>query len=386
MSSRRNFIRLIGGGVVLAAGAAAGLTAFPPGLADPGAAWANPGAGETDPRRKALAWAILAPNPHNMQPWLADLREPNVISLFVDRTRLLPATDPFSRQILIGCGAFLELLAISARAIGAAVTITSFPDGEPAARLDDRAFARVAFSPAPPAPDPLFSQVLARRTHRGAYDMARPPSANDLAAVAAAGSEGGLIKAGFTAEPTRTAALRDIVWRGWLREMATPAAKKESVEVMRIGDRAIAAHRDGIALGGPMMNLLATFGVMTPEALLDPQSGPSQQGAQIWKAMADSAPAFVWQISADNRRITQLAVGAAYLRLNLEATARGLAIHPWSMALQEYPEMADLYAEQQAMLGGRPESPVQMLVRIGYPRDSAPPAPRRGLSAHLKES
>jgi hypothetical protein len=386
MANRRNFIRLIGGGVVIAAAAGAGLTAFPLGLADPSAAWLTPGAGETDPRRRALAFAILAPNPHNMQPWLADLREPGAVSLFVDRTRLLPATDPFSRQILIGCGAFLALLEMAARAQGATVAITPFPQGEPGPSLDDRPFARVVFSAGAPVADPLFAQVLARRTNRNPYDMARIPSAADLQAVALAGVQDGLITAAFTADPARTAALRDIVWRGWLREMNTPAALKESVDVMRIGDRAVTEHRDGIALDGPMMNLLGAAGLMSPAALLDPQSEANKAGMQMWKAMADSAPAFLWQIGVDNRRTTQLAVGAAYLRLNLEATARGLSIHPWSMALQEYPEMADLYREQQAMLGGAAQSPVHMLVRIGYATAESAPAPRRGLPDHVKDA
>ena len=101
MPSRRGFITLAGGGVVLAAGAAIGLTAFPVGLPNPAQAWTDPGAGETDIRRKALSYALLAPNPHNMQPWRADLREADVVTLSVDESRLLPATDPFGRQILI---------------------------------------------------------------------------------------------------------------------------------------------------------------------------------------------------------------------------------------------------------------------------------------------
>ena len=107
---RRDFIRLVGGGAVFAALPAASCA----GLPDPRAAWADPGAHETGPRRRALAWAILAPNPHNMQPWMADLRETGAVTLYVDPTRLLPQTDPFNRQIVIGCGAFLELLRMAA--------------------------------------------------------------------------------------------------------------------------------------------------------------------------------------------------------------------------------------------------------------------------------
>ena len=101
---RRNFIRVAGGGLVAAAGgalAAPHLDAMPE---EAVAGWKGPPAGEQDPRRRAIAWAILAPNPHNMQPWLVDLRQPDEVTLHVDRTRLLPQTDPFGRQVMIGQG------------------------------------------------------------------------------------------------------------------------------------------------------------------------------------------------------------------------------------------------------------------------------------------
>lgn len=76
---RRNFIRLAGGGVIAAAAAApiAGCSissAYPAAAVE---AWNGPGA-ETDPRKRAVAYAITAPNPHNLQPWLVDLREPGL--------------------------------------------------------------------------------------------------------------------------------------------------------------------------------------------------------------------------------------------------------------------------------------------------------------------
>ncbi|MFM7343718.1 MAG: hypothetical protein ACKO3Q_13760, partial [Betaproteobacteria bacterium] len=67
-SSRRHFIGLVGGGTVLAAaGPLAGCTAdLPEAAVQP---WRNPDR-ETDIRRFMLAHALLAPNPHNRQPWI----------------------------------------------------------------------------------------------------------------------------------------------------------------------------------------------------------------------------------------------------------------------------------------------------------------------------
>ena len=65
---RRNFIRVVGGGVIAAAGATlAGCSnAMPP---DAIAAWQGPG-NEPDLRRWILSHAILAPHSHNLQSWL----------------------------------------------------------------------------------------------------------------------------------------------------------------------------------------------------------------------------------------------------------------------------------------------------------------------------
>ena len=87
----------------------------------------------------------------------------------------------------------------------------------------------------------------------------------------------------------------------------------------------------------------------------------------------------MWLTTRNDAPETRLLTGMAYARLNLAATALGLAMHPWSQALQEYDEMADLYVEARNMLGGEDEI-VQMLVRVGY-ADPAPPAARRSVEA-----
>jgi len=353
-------------------------------LPDPIAAWRSPGAGETDPRRYALAHAILAPNPHNMQPWLVDLAGADSLTLRADLTRLLPATDPPNRQITIGCGAFLELLDIAARQNGHRAEIALWPEGEPQPRLDARPIANVRLIADPSvAKDPLYAEIIRRRTNRMKYDLAAPPAADALDQIVAQAGGAGLAY-GHTAAPAETARLRDLVWRAWKRETDTPAALAESVDVMRIGKAEIAKHRDGISIDGPLVPLLKAIGALDRKALLDPKSQANAEGAKPWKAMADTSPAFLWMRASENSRAAQIAVGRAYARLNLAAAAAGLAIHPWSMPLQEYAEVGDLYRETQALLGATPEAPIQMLVRIGRPLEDQPPAPRRGLEEHLR--
>ncbi len=174
-TSRRSFVRLLGGGVVLAAGGASmGCSSALPEAAVQ--AWQNPAA-ESDPRRFMLAHALLAPNPHNRQPWIADLTEPGRVHLVCDGERLLPETDPFGRQILVGCGSFVELAVIAAAQRGLAVSLEAFPNGAPASTAlpaGTRVATLTLGSAGSAAPDPLFAQIVRRHTNKTAYANDRP--------------------------------------------------------------------------------------------------------------------------------------------------------------------------------------------------------------------
>src|SRR6056297_1726790 len=99
--SRRKTLALIGGGVVAAAAlpAAGFLATRTPHRAL--APWEMAGS-YGDPRLDALSWALLAPNPHNRQPWLAELVGPDGVRIHRDPDRDLPHTDPHARQLTIG--------------------------------------------------------------------------------------------------------------------------------------------------------------------------------------------------------------------------------------------------------------------------------------------
>ena len=70
-----------------------------------------------------------------------------------------------------------------------------------------------------------------------------------------------------------------------------------------------------------------------------------------------------------------------WVRLNLKATALGVALHPHSRALHDYREMLPLLATMHSALGvsGRR---LQMLGRLGY-GEVVPPAPRWPVETHL---
>lgn len=387
---RRDFIRVLGGGAILAA------TGCAPAGADPRAAWVDPGAGETDPRRKALSWAILAPNPHNMQPWIVDLSVADEITLYIDRTRLLPVTDPFNRQITIGCGAFLELLMIAAGRFGQDVAVTLFPDGEGHPQLDDRPLFRLQMKAAgEPGWDSLSAQALARRTNRGPF-IDKPVSQATLASLTARGVMGSpaltatamgpsetWVDCQGTIDPKDLVRLKALVYRGAEIEAHTPAAHRESVERTFIGTRDVAAHPWGISLDSPVMTGMNAVGVLTKAKMATPGTIAYAESLKFLKAAADTARGFIWIKTFGGTRQDEIAAGRSYLRVSLAAAGAGLAMHPWSQGLQEYAAQKPVYDALHKALapeGGR----IQMLARIGYPKAEVPPAPRRGLAAQLR--
>jgi hypothetical protein len=378
---RRNFIRLAGGGAVLAA--TAGCSSALPDEAL--RAWQGPEAGEADPRRWALAHAILAPHSHNLQSWLVDLRRPGELLLHCDLKRLLPETDPFARQIMMSHGTFLELLDLAARERGLRTEVTLFPQGEFGAdKPDDRPVARVRFIADAGVPrDPLFAQVLRRRTNREAYAPA-PPAAPAVEAITAAAQAPGL-RSGFAdaRDPQRMALLRGIAAEAWRIELTTPRTIMESYRVLRVGPEEIARHRDGLSINSPMVRALTALGLF--DRSKPPAPGDSAIRGQItaFHERLQATPAFFWMVSQGNDRRTQVQSGRAYVRAQLAATAHGLSMQPLSQALQEYPEVAGPYAQIHELLGAaRPREVVQMWARLGQ-GPAIQPAPRRGLDAHL---
>jgi hypothetical protein len=356
-------------------------------LPDPYAAWRDPGAGETDPRRFALAHAILAPNPHNTQPWLVELDDADGMTLYCDLDRRLPFTDPLDRQITIGCGCFIELYRIAAAQRGYAPTITYFPEGEPTPRLDERpvAHVRIGAPTSEPHADPAAAQIVNRRTNREPF-TARVPEEQAFDGldnvVTGMGEEypGGVY---WTTDPARVAQARELVWRAWDRELRTEGAMAETFQWLRFGRKEIARHRDGLSIEAPGIGIFRALGQLDREELIDPNSQANKTAARDWREMAMTAPAFLWLTSIGDTPGARLSAGRAYARLALAATELGLAVHPWSQALQEYEEMADLYSEARAFLEAAEGETVQMLVRIGYAENVAPSA-RRGVGPILR--
>ena len=381
--NKRQFLRISGGGLI----AAATLSSLPGCSSDlpPDAiaAW-RPPAADMDIRRWAISHALLAPHAHNLQSWLVDLDTPDTIVLRLDLRRLLPETDPWSRQLVISQGTFLELLQIAANERGYRADISMFPQGEFDAKTPDSrptALIRLAKDDGVKT-DPLFAHIFNRHTHRGVYEN-RIPNAQARQTLADS-VKGFPVQLGLvTSEEASMQQHRAIAMDAWRIEMQTPHTLLESYKVLRVGPQEIAQHRDGISLNTPMVRGLVALNLFDRSKPSEPDSFAIKGQISEFNDKMSTTPACVWLSTSDNSRRTQMLCGRAYVRLQLAATALGLRMHPLSQALQEYPEQTNNYkAIHELLVGKDSTATVQMWTRLGYAPVGSP-SPRRGLQAHF---
>ena len=380
--SRRKFIGVIGGGTIVAASAGVGVfisTRTPTKALEP---WEQAGTYD-EPRRKALSYAILAPNPHNRQPWLVDLQQKDKIILYVDTERMLPETDPYNRQVTIGLGCFLEVLKIAAAEQGYRTSSDDFPDGFDNTRLDKRPVTVISFvKDSMVQKDPLFSQILNRRSLKEPFDTTRKVTDDVLRSLTDSVGDGVITGASNKLETVNQ--IRKITHDAMAIEIKTPRTYQESVDLFRIGKAEINANPDGIDFSGAMFESLAKVGYFTREAALDSKSSAYHQGIDAVMASIDTAMGYIWLTTKTNTRLDQLNAGREWVRINLKTTKNGIGLHPISQALQEYSEVNDSFVAIHKLLkadGGT----VQMLGRLGY-ADKVPPSPRWPLAAKILKS
>jgi hypothetical protein len=128
--------------------------------------------------RRLLEYAVLAPSIYNSQPWKFALGvSDGAIEIYPDEERARPLElDPGQRELYLALGACLENIVLAGPALGYEVHETLFPQGSsdkklvPAARLELKPVSEVM-------PEPLFSTLLIRHSHAGAY---KPGSVADI--------------------------------------------------------------------------------------------------------------------------------------------------------------------------------------------------------------
>lgn len=324
-----------------------------------------------DSRLKLIAYAMLAPNPHNIQPWLIKLIGNNSFELYVDQSRLLPETDPPARQIHIGQGTFLEGFRIAASEFGYRIQIDYFPRGEYGNTVvENKPIALVKIDKSSSVSrDPLFNWLLKRQSNKRIYTD-KSISEETLLPI--------LNVFRHTHYPIRYTIQKSIrnqiavqLKEAMKIETAGPARHKESVSMFRFSDEEVYSTRDGFTIGNSGITgikrwIVETFFLGTREESEAIDSAFAKEGITLTGDQAESATAFAWMVSKSNKRIDQVKIGQMYMQMNLLLARAGISMQPMSQILEEYPEMQQLQSQFKKLIGVSSKDTVQMLFRMGY--------------------
>jgi hypothetical protein len=343
-----------------------------------------------DFRLTLLRSAIRAPNPHNAQPWIVELTGSNGLRLFVDRSRLLPFSDPFARQIYISQGCFLELLEIAVRSSGYLAEITYFPEGEHANdTIGDRPVAAIMLHADSAArPDALFAEIPRRVSIKVPYQLNRILSPADAAALEAA-SNSECIQWRMIREKSLLQTLAALCKEAMAIEVSSRDRNRETARWFRFSDHELAEMRDGIGLAqsgiyGARKWFAETL-LLNRERAEEPNGSFTRGAVKLAGEQAATASAFALLIGEKNSRLEQLLVGRAYSRVHLTATQLGLAMQPLSQIPEEYAEMAGVQQRMKEILNIPKGQTVQMLFRLGYAKPT-PMSPRRDVCSLLRQT
>jgi hypothetical protein len=337
-----------------------------------------------DPRLKLAAAGLLAANGHNMQPWLIKLDEddPMVFYLYADGSRMTNEVDPYARQFMVTQGTFLAYVEVAGAEAGYGVDIDLFPDGEYdegnlARSIAEKPVARITLAISEPLHTPLYDAIFLPDTNRGPY-KADKLSDGQLDAFRTLPMDIGLMLR-ICQDAEGLIKIGDYAMRGAETEANADRVMRETADIFRPNEFEKNRYRSGFSVegqgaSGTMKHVMQ--GLLTLFPGLNEGSSATANFINSTRTSIENTPAYVMILSAGNSRRLQVESGMLYSRIVLAANANRLAVQPLSQALEEYPEMKEVYEgiHRDYAPGGET---IQMLVRIGVPEKEAPLSMRR---------
>jgi nitroreductase len=327
-----------------------------------------------------IAAATLAPNPHNSQPWLFQVRA-NRIDLFADASRNIGAIDPFKREKYIGLGAALENLVLAAEATGYRAGVTLMPEGA----HSDHA-ARIELSRATRHNSLLGDQIGKRHTNRYAFVAGKDVPTAALAAMAGLGDAGpSEARVFWFSSSRRRSQLSNLLVAATDAIIRDPDQSRSDYQWFRQTWDEIQRQRDGITIDASGLPELT----QALAKLLPAQSRQATDDAWL-TATRDrhTKTAAAYGIVAvrdvtDNRQ--RLEGGRLLERVHLWTTGNGIALQHMNQLTERADRERELAIRPQfgdALEQLLPDGwQALSLFRIGYPTHTPKKSPRRGVEA-----
>ncbi|GAA4370131.1 Acg family FMN-binding oxidoreductase [Agromyces bauzanensis] len=328
-----------------------------------------------------VAAGVLAASPHNTQPWQFTVAG-ETVEVRSDPMRMMPVTDPASREHHAGLGCAVENMAVAARRQGLDTGVTVVP-----AAADPELVARVTFVPGAPmsVEDRTRAAAIPRRhSDRGPYTDT-PVDADVLAgfeALAGAGEQARLL---VIAGATARAAIGELIVRATQAIVDDAEQSAEGFSWFR-NDRAdIDRYRDGLTLDGQGLDeVTLAFAKILP-------ASSREDGDRFWlnttRDVATKTAAAYGIVVVDDvyDPVLQFAGGRLLERAHLHATELGLSFQHMNQVTERIDRARAtgsrdaLTADWTAALG-IPAEQALVAFRLGHPTRTPRPSPRRAVT------
>ncbi|MFI0960755.1 Acg family FMN-binding oxidoreductase [Streptomyces sp. NPDC021080] len=304
-----------------------------------------------------VADATAAPSQHNAQPWaFRRLRGMDVLRLYADPERALPHTDPENRGLLMGCGAALFNLRVSAAAAGLTPDVRLLPDPASATFLAEVSLTRTG--PRDSSLARLAPSIRRRHSSRLPFRDEEIPAAAKERLSEAARVEGADL---FFPDPWHVRSIVELVRDAEDTEALDPGVHEETVRWTHPEPSPVTGAADGVPAGafGPRQH-----GTSVP--VRDFAVGRPVPG-RGW-AVFEKNPHIALLGTAGDKPLDWLRAGQALERVLLQATADGLVASLTSQPL-EWPDIRWAVRDPLSAMAN-----VQMVIRLGYgPEGEASP-------------
>lgn len=312
-------------------------------------------ASPTERLRLLAAYGVLAPSPHNCQPWIFEI-EDDQLRLGIDHMRTLPVSDPTGRQMPLAIGCVVGTLESAAKAVGAQLEIDWTEDSPWLCAV------RIGESDQE-ADDSYRRAILNRHSDRRPY--LSELGEIDLDSIALASTPGSWIQ--VLQDRREIAVFADAVAEATMAFGADQAFRRELAGWLRPNETA-----DPDGMPGTVMGFKPLQTIVMKKILPIVNTGKPMAKQSHAQCVASGAILLIGTDVGSSADAAYFAVGRSAVTAAIEATRLGLATS-WIAAAAESELIATRLEDELGLPG---DLIVALRVGVG-PQPSPSPTPRR---------